>query len=410
MSFINKLLSIFSDHEDQERYEDNDYDINLDDDYSMDYENDDDEDDGMSLDEVERFGKALEKFYSRLSEKEREDDDLDEAINNLNEQFFEGKIKNPEKALSDMYKEWKSSKATRKIKKGNARKAIIDKLWHFDELTYEQKEDLNDSLDQLKESDEDEIDKIIKYWFDNKILDEDKFQVINNLTSNIKSWNWFPDFGPIEEVPLTEDNYKMWKLILENKETNWEFYSDYLKNADFFMRYWKESGNIPQPIDCDDMIVNRPCYLNLRLQIATPHFHLKKRYFDKTSLQEAIVYLFDDSLEYIADEGHVCINYTDMIDVSLNNWDTIHWTRERISDWVSNERHGNGNRKPCPDDPEPELLEITIRDGKKIYFTRGRLSRQCKEGEKGYRLFSLFEMRALIYCLRLRYVKSQQNN
>lgn len=410
MSFINKLLSIFSDHEDQERYEDNDYDINLDDDYSMDYENDDDEDDGMSLDEVERFGKALEKFYSRLSEKEREDDDLDEAINNLNEQFFEGKIKNPEKALYNMYNEWKSSKVTRKIKKSNARKAIIDKLWHFDELTYDQKQDLLDSLDRLKESDEEEIDKIIKYWFDNKILDEDKFQVINNLTSNIKSWNWFPDFGPIEEVPLTEDNYKMWKLILENKETNWEFYSDYLKNADFFMRYWKESGNVPQPIDCDDMIVNRPCYLNLRLQLATPHFHMKKRYFDKTSLQEAIVYLFDDSLEYIADEGHVCLNYTDMIDVSLNNWDAINWIRERISDWVSNERHGNGNRKPCPDDPEPELLEITIRDGKKIYFTRGRLSRQCKEGEKGYRLFSLFEMRALIYCLRLRYVKSQQNN
>lgn len=402
MSFLTKILSVFSDHEDQKRCDEFDYDINSDEDYSM-----DDEDNGMTLDETERFSKALEKFYFNLSEKEREDDDLDEAINNLNEQFFEGKIKNPEKALSDMYKEWKSSKETRKIKKSNAQKAILDSLWHFDELTYDQKQDLYDSLDRLKESDEEEIDKIIKYWFDNKILDDDKFQVINNLTSK---WNWFPDFGSIEEVPLTDDDYKMWRLILENKETDWEFYDDYLKNADFFMRYWKESGNIPQPIDCDDMIVNRPCFLNLRLQLATPHFHMKKRYFDKICLQEAIVYLFDDSLEYIADEGHVCINYTDMIDVSLNNWDTIHWTRERISDWVSNERHGNGNRKPCPDDPEPELLEITIRDGKKIYFTRGRLSRQCKEGEKGYRLFSLFEMRALIYCLRLRYVKSQQNN
>lgn len=402
MSFLTKILSVFSDHEDQKRCDEFDYDINSDDDYSM-----DDEDNGMTLDETERFSKALEKFYFNLSEKEREDDDLDEAINNLNEQFFEGKIKNPEKALSDMYKEWKSSKETRKIKKSNAQKAILDSLWLFDELTYDQKQDLYDSLDRLKESDEEEIDKIIKYWFDNKILDDDKFQVINNLTSK---WNWFPDFGSIEEVPLTDDDYKMWRLILENKETDWEFYDDYLKNADFFMRYWKESGNIPQPIDCDDMIVNRPCFLNLRLQLATPHFHMKKRYFDKTCLQEAIVYLFDDSLEYIADEGHVCINYTDMIDVSLNNWDTIHWTRERISDWVSNERHGNGNRKPCPDDPEPELLEITIRDGKKIYFTRGRLSRQCKEGEEGYRLFSLFEMRALIYYLRLRYVKSQQNN
>lgn len=151
MSFINKLLSIFSDHEDQERYEDNDYDINLDDDYSMDDEDDVDEDDidednGMTLDETERFSKALEKFYFNLSEKEREDDDLDEAINNLNEQFFEGKIKNPEKALSDMYKEWKSSKETRKIKKSNAQKAILDSLWHFDELTYDQKQDLYDSL------------------------------------------------------------------------------------------------------------------------------------------------------------------------------------------------------------------------------------------------------------------------
>lgn len=330
--FKKKLFSLFS-NTDELDDENKNYDINFDD-YSTDddddnYDEDEEEEEiYISSDEGDRFLNALESFYLNLTEKEREDDDLDDAINDLQNQFFEGKIKNPEKALSDMYKEWKSSKETRKIKKSNAQKAILDSLWHFDELTYEQKEDLNDSLDQLKESDEDEIDKIIKYWFDNKILDEDKFQVINNLTSNIKSWNWFPDFGPIEEVPLTEDNYKMWKLILENKETNWEFYSDYLKNADFFMRYWKESGNIPQPIDCDDMIVNRPCFLNLRLQLATPHFHMEKRYFDKTCLQEAIVYLFDDSLEYIADEGHVCINYTDMIDVSLNNWDTIHWTRQ----------------------------------------------------------------------------------
>lgn len=385
MSIFKKLFSLFS-NTDELDDENKNYDINFDD-YSTDddddnYDEDDEEEEiYISSDEGDRFLNALESFYLNLTEKEREDDDLDDAINDLQNQFFEGKIKNPEKALSDMYKEWKSSKETRKIKKSNAQKAILDSLWHFDELTYDQKQDLYDSLYRLKESDKEEIDKIIKYWFDNKILDDDKFQVINNLTSK---WNWFPDFGSIEEVPLTDDDYKMWRLILENKETNWEFYDDYLKNADFFMRYWKESGNIPQPIDCDDMIVNRPCFLNLRLQLATPHFHMKKRYFDKTCLQEAIVYLFDDSLEYIADEGHVCINYTDMIDVSLNNWDT--------------------------DDPEPELLEITIRDGKKIYFTRGRLSRQCKEGEKGYRLFSLFEMRALIYCLRLRYVKSQQNN
>ena len=88
MSFLTKILSVFSDHEDQKRCDEFDYDINSDDDYSM-----DDEDNGMTLDETERFSKALEKFYFNLSEKEREDDDLDEAINNLNEQFFEGKIK-----------------------------------------------------------------------------------------------------------------------------------------------------------------------------------------------------------------------------------------------------------------------------------------------------------------------------
>ena len=403
MSFINKLLSIFSDHEDQERYEDNDYDINLDDDYSMDYENDDDEDDGMSLDEVERFGKALEKFYSRLSEKEREDDDLDDAINDLQNQFFEGKIKNPEKALSDIYEQWKSSKTNRKIKKKHARLAIIDRLWHFDELTDEQKDEFFDSdspfyLDKLNKNGEDEIDKIIMSWYNNKTLDEDKFRVINYLSScDIKPWDFAPSFEPIENVALTEENYKLWRLILKERFINWEFYCDYLKYDDFFMRYWKESGNNPKPIECEDMIVNRPCYLKLYLRQATPHFHMKKRFFDRDSLQDAIIYLFADSIEYIADEGHATVSLKDIIDVRLNNWEEIHFIRERISDWIGREKQGYTNKKPCPEDPEPELLEITIRNGKKICFTEGRLNSNWKAGNRGIYLVDLMEMHALIY-------------
>lgn len=407
MSFFRKILSLFSDH-DERNDEIQNSDINFDD-YSTDddddnYDEDDDEEETyISSDEGDRFLKALERFYLNLTEKEREDDDLDDAINDLQDQFFEGKIKNPEKALSDIYEQWKSSKTNRKIKKKHARSAIIDRLWHFDELTDEQKDEFFDSdspfyLDKLNKNDEDEIDIIIMSWYNNKILDEDKFRVINYLSScDIKPWDFAPNFEPIENVALTEENYKLWRLILKERFINWEFYCDYLKYDNFFMRYWKESRNGPNPIECEDMIVNRPCYLKLYLRQATPHFHMKKRYFDRDSLKDAIVYLFADSIEYISDEGHVNISLKDIIEVRLNDWREIHFIRERISEWIGREKQGHTNKKPCPEEPEPELLEITIRNGKKICFTAGRLNSNCKAGNRGIYLVDLMEMHALIY-------------
>ena len=61
-----------------------------------------------------------------------------------------------------------------------------------------------------------------------------------------------------------------------------------------------------------------------------------------------------------------------IIDISVNDWAAIDLRWRDINHWREVEKGyyvDATNNKPCPEAPEPELLEITCRNDRKFLFT-----------------------------------------
>ncbi len=280
-----------------------------------------DEYDG-ALDEadVSRFEDALRHFYSRLSQKEMDDEDLNKITDQIQDDYFAHKIKNPAKALDDAYRKWKQSKSERMQQRANDRATILEMLDNYENLAAEEKERLTNWDDRchvrhLKKSDVGNVERIVSRWLQERSLDEGKVSVLRDLM-NEDMYVVDEDYLMFENTPLTEADYEQVQALYSLYPG---CYKDFMKYA---QRYWLNSGNKPKQIDCDDLIVNRPCFLKMRGAIWTPHFHMGKRYFEEDCRQWVTFYLFADALEYIADGGHVRIDLADVIDISINNWGT----------------------------------------------------------------------------------------
>ena len=140
--FIKTLKKIFTgddgEYEDDYRFRDIDdanYSSRSEGDYDeddVDNEDDgnDDEDDEVRISESlqRKYQKALDKFYSSLSEKALEDEDLSEMMDDIETKFWEGKIQDPAAAINKVYQKWKTSRPQRNQQKGNNRAIIIDML------------------------------------------------------------------------------------------------------------------------------------------------------------------------------------------------------------------------------------------------------------------------------------------
>lgn len=379
--FIKTVKKIFTgddgEYEDDYRFKNLDEDSSFDtDEYSSDddveLDDDDlDDDDDVRIPESlqKKYEKALEKFYSNLSEKAMEDEDLSDMMDDIETKFWEGKIQDPAAAINKVYQKWKTSRPQRNQQKGNNRAIIIDMLRRYDELTKEEKESLTEysnkyCLRHLKSSDEDAVTEIIKSWYETKSLTDEKFEIINGIKDSechVSRSDCDSYCYDIDEIPLTKEDYNQRIVIFKNDD---DYYDDYDKFADYFKKYWLKSGNQPEPIRCGDLIVNRPCFLKSIVDLASPHFHMGKRCFEEDSFQSVTLYLFADSIEYLADGGHFTINLSDIIEVSLNNWSYIR-NKCRSLD----EKRRNGYDVPDSAWPDPQLLEITCRNQKKTLFT-----------------------------------------
>lgn len=362
-----------------------------DDDVELDNDDLDDDDDVRIPESLQKkYERALEKFYSNLSEKAMEDEDLSDMMDDIETKFWEGKIQDPASAINRVYQKWKTSRPQRNQQKGNNRAIIIDMLRRYDELTKEEKESLTEysnkfCLRHLKSSDDDAVTEIIKSWYETKSLTDEKFEIINEIkNSDCHIGDCDPYKYRINEIPLDKVDYDQRLLIFKN---DGDSIDDYDKYADYFQRYWLESGNQPEPIKCDDLIVNRPCYLKSRVSLLKPHFHMGKRCFEEDSFQVVTLYLFDDAVEYLADGGHFIIKFSDIIDLSFNNWSNIRFKWEKIA-----RKEENGKEIPRSEWPEPCMLEITCRNQNKTLFSY--------EGRKlngDQAIIDLLIMRALIY-------------
>lgn len=407
--FIKSVKKIFtgedSEYEEDYRFRDLDDDSSFDeDDYSSDieidndYDDDDDEIRGLTEAESRRLEKALERFMMNLTEKERESEDVDELIDDVTERYFARKISDPAKALEQGYQQLKATKVQRNEQKAKASSAIIEKLRILESLPEEERDDLvfemnNDfkskyHVGKIKKKDVPALAELVQSWIDPRnmndftdtklwLVSHVNESVLRELIEHIK----VPIIGK-DNVILDEDHYKQQLYFFNNRYDEFfskifyygcpssiitdTFYDDY---AEYFKRYWLESDATPQEIECDDLIVNRPCYMRMPFTLKTPHFHMGKRYFERDSNQSVVVYLFSDKLEYIADGGHYTINLSEIIDISLNAWDGL-WNND-----------------------EPNLLEITCRDNHKWLFGTGHSEKLLKTSQEG----DLLVLRALIY-------------
>lgn len=394
MGFIKKLFSLIFKDEDNEWNEDFSYNHHdgskNDSDGDYDFDSIANDEDGISDSELSVFQDSLERFYDRLSENELEDEALNEAIEKIQEDYFNHKIKDPGKALNAAYQRWKSSKPQREQERKNYRAVIIDMLRRFDDLSSEERNLLIDPcgpywVNRLKSQDSDQIREILKTWFDNKLLDDDKYLVINEIIESEADCSTIDAdkyYDCLEEVPLTEEDYRQRIVIFKNDDNA---YDDYLKYAEYFQRYWLESGNKPEPIACHDLIVNRPCYLKTDLLLVSPHFQMGRRYFERDSFQEVTVYLFADALEYISDGGHSVLKFSDIIEIGLNNWSSIGFRIEELK-----RRKEYGDHIDGSEWPDPQMLEITQRSSNKTLFSYGNSQEKV----------NLLIMRALIYYFR----------
>lgn len=182
-----------SDMEDFESIEDTNEDNfeDKDDNEFEDEDEDEDDDSGLSEEEVMVLESALRSFYSRLSEKELEDPDIDKIVNEVQDLYFDNKIDNPEKALNEAYTRWKSTKKERNQKRRNRGKAIVDLLRQYDTLTKEEKEQLTDYesplyLEKLTKADSKSVKEIVQSWLDSKSIDD---EIGWNQDINHSEWN-----------------------------------------------------------------------------------------------------------------------------------------------------------------------------------------------------------------------------
>ena len=405
--FIKTVKKIFTgddgEYEDDYRFKDSD---EFKDTYYVDSSSDDDDDEigGVSEAESNRFQKALECFYMKLTEKERDSEDIEELIDDVTECFFARKISDPSKALEQAYQHLKATKVQRTEQKNKASSVIVEKLQHYDELSEEEQNQLTDwngkySINKIKKKDLKAVAEIVQSWLEPQNLQEAKDKILlldmieSNLMDELATLVKVPIIG-VEEVQLNELNYHHQLFLFNNRNMSnllqrkfYHFSGDNLRinsdtlykdYADYFKRYFLESGEHPQPIDCDELIVNRPCYYRNLFVLETPHFHMRQRYFDRDSSQPIVVYLFADKLEFIADGGHYSINLSDIIDIRINTW--------------------HGEMGQC----EPELLEITCRDNHKWLFSSGYSFQLRMSSDDG----DLLVLWALIYY----FIKNPQNS
>ena len=322
------------------------------DDEDMDVDDDDeDEDKGISPIALAKFEAALHIFYTKLSQKELNDPELSRITEKVQDDYFDGKIKDPLKALNSTYKEWKHPTPEQQAKRKSVSQNILSNLSKYDDLTEDEQYTVRaEQIERLHKGDYQAAKAIVDEWVRSKTLNEDKIGMMKDLESKFEKEIFSPVF-PTKETPLDELEFQQQMLIfgeyiLDDGTLIRDHVEDYY---DYAKRYYASPEHHPQPLDIDDLIVKRSCYYKAELMLETPHFHMGKRYFERDSHQKVVAYLFADALEIMADGGRIVVTLADIIELKFNNWEDHYYSMV-----------------DSPDDNEDDMLEITTTNGKTL--------------------------------------------
>ena len=142
-------------------------------------------------------------------------------------------------------------------KKRSLTQKIIEKFQNYDNLSEEEREDGDTiDLDDLKEEQFETLSKIVRSWFDKKLLDDDRCQFIGSTLESTSLLKKLID--EIEKILFSEKDYKQLICVYRYiySKMYFEETSYTLKCAEYIRRYWNESGVEPLPVNNDNVNLN----------------------------------------------------------------------------------------------------------------------------------------------------------
>lgn len=249
-------------------------------------------------------------------------------------------------------------------KKRSLTQKIIEKFQNYDNLSEEEREDVETiDIDDLKEAQYETLSKIVRSWFDKKLLDDDRCQFIGSTLESTSLLKKLID--EIEKIPFSEKDYTQLICVYRYiySKMYFEETSYTLKCAEYIRRYWNESGVEPLPVNNDNVNLNYYKMAKLSLKELTelkddrqeivqiePCYYTTKRLElfirNRKSDIYAVLSLFADRLEIykcndndvIDENGNIVLKKgeTDIIkleeidDIRFNNWDEVEY-----SSWLS---------------------------------------------------------------------------
>lgn len=282
----------------------------------------------ISKAKAKKSERIFSRFIARIPEDDLDDDELSTKLDNILERFFEGDVSNLSTALENAYQEWKKEQKEQKEQANRKRNnhSIIDVIKRFDFLSDKEKTDLFDYFRNFYDLDLSEeiwkgIRKIVIEWFIDRKLNNDKLKFVELVRYHI---NFVAkDFGirvPDQNTPLNSEELTWQTMIFEKFSADAEDFAyceeDYYE---YVKRYYFNPENPPKPIECDDLIVNRPCYFKGIMQLETPHYHMGKCYYGDDTCQDVTVYLFGDNLEVLTDEGRTIVVLSKIIEMEFDD-------------------------------------------------------------------------------------------
>lgn len=119
-----------------------------------------------------------------------------------------------------------------------------------------------------------------------------------------QEWNPNLDFSSIENMTLAE--------YVEKRRKNLSL--DINPLCRYAARHLKGTG-VGQ-IDCDDMIITRPCYLKAEIRSVNQRQRDGELYYDIENAQSIKLYVFEDTVEFM-DSSHWSINIASILDIKV---------------------------------------------------------------------------------------------
>lgn len=252
-------------------------------------------------------------------------------------------------------------------KKRSLTQKIIEKFQNYDNLSEEEREDVETiDIDDLKEAQYETLSKIVRSWFDKKLLDDDRCQFIGSTLESTSLLKKLID--EIEKIPFSEKDYTQLICVYRYiySKMYFEETSYTLKCAEYIRRYWNESGVEPLPVNNDNVNLNYYRMAKLSLKELTdikenrqgkeqiePCYYITKRLELFTPKRDANIIsvtlsLFADRLEIykcndndvIDENGNIVlkkgksdtIKLEEIDDIRFNNWDEVAYSSWRSSE------------------------------------------------------------------------------